>query len=114
MSYALHTLIPALLPPSCAVRHTGVTVAQAYVLLQLTATAPTACCPCCAVPSAAVHRRDQRQLTDLPWGTRPVHLQLTVRQFVCRQPICQRHIFIERLPALVKAYGRKTSRLVSV
>jgi transposase len=114
MSHELHTLITALLPQSCAVRLTEVTVAKAYVLLHLTATALTACCPCCMVPSSSVHSCYQRHLTDLPWGTRPVRLQLTVRKFVCRQPTCQRHIFTERLPALVEAYARKTSRLVSV
>src|SRR6266540_1585028 len=114
MSNELHTCITALLPPSCGVRLTEVTVAQAYVLLQLTAMAPTACCPCCMVPSSSVHSRSQRHLTDLPWGTRPVRIQLSVRKVVCRQPTCQRHIFTERLPALVETDARKTSRLVSV
>ena len=49
--------------------------------LQLTATAPTAACPCCAVPSSSIHSRYQRHLTDLPWGTRAVRIQLTVRKF---------------------------------
>jgi transposase len=114
MAHELHTLVAALLPPTCRVRLTEVTVAQEYVLLQLTAMAPTACCPCCMVPSSSVHSRYQRHLTDLPWGTRPVRIQLCVRKFVCHQPTCQRHIFTERLPALVGTYARKTSRLVSV
>jgi transposase len=114
MSNALHTLITALLPPSCAVRLTGVTVAQAYVLLHLTATAPTACCPCGAVPSSAVPSRYQRQLTDLPWGTRAVHLQLMVRKLVCRQPTCARRIFTERLPDLVAPSARNTTRRIAV
>jgi hypothetical protein len=45
ISDALHTLITALLPPSCAVHLTEVSVAQDYVLLQLTATVPTAPMP---------------------------------------------------------------------
>jgi transposase len=57
------------------VRLTEVTIEPAYLLLQLTATAPTASCPHCAVPSSAVHSRYQRCLTDLPWGTRPVRIQ---------------------------------------
>ena len=80
--------------------------------LQLTATAPHARCPCCAVPSSSVHSRYQRHLTDLPWGARPVRIQLTVRKFVCQNPSCGRRIFTERLPDLVAAYARKTHRLV--
>jgi transposase len=83
------------------------------VLLQLTTTALTACCPRCAVPSSSVHSRYQRHLTDLPWGTRPVRLQLMVRKFVCRNPSCTRRIFTERVPELVAAYARKTQRLVT-
>jgi transposase len=114
MSRALHTLITALLPLSCAVRLTEVTVAQESVLLHLTATAPTACCPCCMVPSSSIHSRYQRRLTDLPWGVCPVRIQLTVRKFVCRNPTCTRRIFTERLPDLVAPSARKTDRLIAV
>jgi hypothetical protein len=86
---------------------------QASVRLQLTATAPTAACPRCAVSSSSIHSRYQRHLTDLPWRTHAVHLQLTVRKFFCRNPSCARRIFTERLPALVTAYARKTSQLVT-
>jgi hypothetical protein len=54
-----------------------------------------------------VHRRYQRQLADLPWGTRAVHIQLTARKCVCRQPTCARRIFTERLPDLVAPSARK-------
>lgn len=52
MTYKFQTLITALLPPSSTVRLTEATVAPEYVLLQLTATAPTTCCPRCAMPSS--------------------------------------------------------------
>jgi transposase len=113
MAYELRTLITALLPPTCAVRLAEVTIEQAFVRLQLMATASTACCPCCAVPSSSVHSHYQRHLTDLPWGTRAVRLQLIVRKFVCRNRDCARRIFTERLPDLVAAYARKTDRLVT-
>jgi transposase len=113
MTHNLHTLITALLPPTCAVSLSGVTVEQASVRLHLTATAPTAPCPDCAVASSSVHSRYQRHLTDLPWGTRAVHLQLTVRKFRCRNPTCARRMFTERLPELVAAYGRHTHRLAA-
>lgn len=86
---------------------------QASVRLQLTATAPTAACPYCAVLSSSIHSRYQRHPTDLPWGTHVVRLQLTVRKFVCRHATCTRRIFTERLPDLVATYARKTHRLIT-
>jgi transposase len=53
-------------------------------------------------------------LTDLPWGTRAVRIQLTVRKFRCRNRACGRRIFTERVPDLVAAYGRHTHRLATV
>jgi transposase len=102
------------LPSASSVNLTKVTIKTDYVLLQLTATALTACCPCCAVPSPSVHSRYQRHLTDLPWGTRPVRLRLMVRKFVCRNPSCRRRIFTERVPTLAPAYARRTQRLATV
>jgi transposase len=113
MTHELHTLITALLSPTGAMRLTEVTVEQASVHLQLTATAPTATCPCCAVSSSSIHSRYQRHLTDLPWATHAVYLQLTVRKFLCRNPTCTRRIFTERLPDLVASYGRHTHRLAT-
>jgi transposase len=113
MTHNLHTLITAVLPRTCAVGLSGATVEQASVRLHLTATAPTAPCPDCAVSSSSIHSRYQRHLTDLPWGTRAVHLQLTVRKFRCQNPTCARRMFTERLPDLVAAYGRRTYRLAA-
>src|SRR5262245_19834233 len=94
----LQTLRTPLLPSTCAVRLTEVTVESACVHLQLTTTAPAAACPRCAEPSSAVHSRYQRHLMDLPWGTRAVHIQLIVRKYFCRNGACARRIFTERLP----------------
>jgi transposase len=114
MPLQLRTLITELFPPVAGLRLTDATIEDTSVRLQLTATAQTAACPCCRVPSSSVHSRYQRHLTHLPWGTRPVRLQLTVRKFVCRQPTCTRHIFTERLPDLVAPSARKTTRLTTV
>jgi transposase len=114
MTPELQTLITALLPPSGAVRLTAVTMEQAAVRLQLTAAALTAACPCCAVSSSSIHSRYQRHLTDLPWGTCTVRIQLRVRKFMCRNPPCERRIFTERLPELVAASARNTRRLMTV
>src|SRR5262245_9466494 len=114
MAHEPHTLITALLPPTCAVRLTKVTIEEASVRLHLTATAPTAICPRRAVPSSSIHSRYRRHPTDLPWGTHTVRIQLPVRKFACRNATCTRRIFTERLPELVTAYARKTHRLITV
>jgi transposase len=91
-----------------------VSVEDESVQLQLTATAPTAACPRCAVPSSCVHSRYQRRLIDLPGGMRAVRIQLTVRKFRRRNRACGRRIFTERVPDLVAAYARHTHRLATV
>ena len=96
------------------VRLTHVTVEKASIQLQLTATASTAACPLWGVPSASIHSRYWRRLTDLPWGTRVVRIHLMVRKFVCRHPTCARRIFTERLPTLGAPYARKTPRFIMV
>jgi transposase len=103
----------ALLPPTRGISLTEVSVEDASVGLRLTATVPTAACPDCAVPSSSVHSRYQRRLTDLPWGTRAVHIRLIVRKFFCRNGACARRIFTERLPDFAAPYTRKTMRLVN-
>src|SRR5262245_37506916 len=113
MPRKLQTLICALLPATRGIRLIAVDVEEASVRLRLTATEPTAACPGCAVPSSSVHSRDQRRLSDLPWGRRAVRLPLTVRKFRCRHRACRRRIFTERVPDLVAAYGRHTHRLAT-
>ena len=110
----LQTLVTHLLPSTCSVGLTKVTMEQEDLVLQLTTTAPTAPCPCCAVSSSSIHSRYQRHLTDLPWGTCTVRIQLRARKFVCQNPHCERRIFTERLAELVAAYARKTRRLMIV
>jgi transposase len=110
---ALPPLVTHVLPLTRAVRRTEVTMESAKVCLQRMTTAVAAGCPRGAVPSSSVHRRDQRHLTDLPWGTRPVRIQLTVRKFVCRNASGPRRIFTERVPELVATYARKPQRLIA-
>jgi len=74
-----------LLPSTRGLRLPEVTVEQASVRLQLTATAATACRPCCATPSSAVHGRYQHLLTDLHWGHARCASKLMVRKFARRR-----------------------------
>jgi transposase len=114
MTHVLHTVVRTLLPSIPDVHLDQVAVDQDTVRLELTATAPQARCPCCAVSSSSLHSRYQRHLTDLPWGVRLVRIRLTVRKFVCRNTTCTRRIFTERLPDLVAPSARKTNRLITV
>ena len=68
----------------------------------------------CGTWSETIHSQYQRTITDLPWGQQTVQLRLRVRKFFCRQPTCSRHIFTERLPAVVAPYARRTRRLTEV
>jgi transposase len=113
MPVKLHPLISAFLPPVRGIRLLEASIEDTSVRLQLTAAAPTAACPSCAVSSSSVHSRYQRHLTDLAWGTRAVRIQLTVRKFRCGNRACGRRIFTERLPDLVAVYGRHTYRLAT-
>jgi hypothetical protein len=36
---------------------------------------------------------------------------LNTRKFRCRNEVCRRKVFCERLPKVVESYGRKTTRL---
>jgi transposase len=60
-----------------------------------------------------VHSHYQRRLADLPWGALAVRLQLLARKFVCRNVMCARRIFTERLPDVAAPYARHTRRLVN-
>jgi len=80
----------------------------------LTASAPVACCPLCAMPTARVHSHYHRQPIDLPWGSLTLRLILRVRRFRCPVPDCPRRIFTERLPHLLRPYARRTARAQEV
>lgn len=50
-------------------------------------------------------------ITDLPWHGVAVRLELRTRRFRCRNSLCTKRVFCERLPQVVSYYGRKTVRL---
>ncbi len=55
-----------------------------------------------------------RQVADLPWHGVKIKLLLNVRKFRCRNDLCFRKVFCERLPKVVDKYGRRTFRLNEV
>src|SRR5712691_796629 len=80
------------------------------VNITVIATHPTSCCPLCRCPSRSIHSRYRRTLQDVPCGGRRVQLVLCVRKFFGRNALCERKIFTERLPELVRPWAQMTIR----
>jgi transposase len=68
-------------------------------------------CPRCHRPSTRVHSYYTRHVADLPWHGVAVKLELRTRRLRCRNSLCTKRVFCERLPRVVAAYGRKTVRM---
>src|SRR5215213_6648371 len=79
--------------------------------LVVKATRTQAECPRCHRPSSRVHSYYIRTVADLPWHGIAVRLELHTRRFRCKNSLCTRRVFCERLPRVVAHYGRKTVRL---
>jgi transposase len=85
-------------------------VSQNEVNITVIATHPTCCCPLCSHPSSSIHSRYRRTVRDAPCAGRRVQLTLCVRKFFCRNPLCERTIFTERLADLVRPWAKMTTR----
>ena len=72
---------------------------------------PTADCPQCRQPSSSLKARYLRRLADLPWHDVPIRLDLHARKFRCRNELCPRQVFCERLPQVIAPFARRTLRL---
>lgn len=70
-------------------------------------------CPLCSELSSGLHSNYIRRVADLPWHGVKVKLELHTRRFRCRNELCPRKVFCERLPKVAAAYARKTVRLNS-
>lgn len=109
----LTTFLFALLPQLRGFRLERLLITEDSVILELSSTRRTACCPLCARRSHRVHSRYERRLADLPWADRSVTLRLHVRRFFCGNRRCPRRIFAEQRPDLVAPRGRRTQALDS-
>ncbi len=103
--------IAALFPHLAGLHIHDLAVHDDQVCLTATAVRRTTACPLCHRRSRRVHSRYLRHVADLPVGGVPVILHLHVRRFRCVNPRCPRHIFAERLPALVAPSGRRSHHL---
>src|ERR1700750_1073569 len=68
-------------------------------------------CPRCHRPSTRVHSYYTRTVADLPWHGVAVRLEMRTRRLRCKNSLCTKRIFCERLPQVVAYYARKTVRL---
>jgi transposase len=75
------------------------------------ATRAQAECPRCHRSSSRVHSHYTRTVADLPWHGVAVRLDLRTRRFRCKNSLCTKRVFCERLPRVVALYGRRTVRL---
>ena len=79
---------------------------DAAVVFEVRAASVTAACPGCGAPSAQVHGRYQRSLSDLAVGGQKVLIRLEVRRFRCRAAGCPRVTFAEQVDGLTAPYAR--------
>jgi transposase len=100
-----------LLADPTAIRLEKIIQHHSSLTLVVTATQPRPECPRCHRPSTRVHSYYSRRVADLPWHGVAVRLELHTRRFRCRNSLCTKRIFCERLPRVVAHYGRQTIRL---
>ncbi|MEO0968458.1 MAG: ISL3 family transposase [Cyanobacteria bacterium J06639_18] len=86
---------------------------QASIILIVASTPHVVSCPVCNCLTHKIHSHYERKLTDLPWGSYKIILQLRVRKFFCINQACLRRIFTERLSKVTVPWGRRTQRLTS-
>jgi transposase len=87
-----------------------VQITENGLLITVIATHPTSRCPLCSECSSSIHSSYRRRVRDVSCGGRQVQLSLTVRKFFCRNALCQRKIFTERIPQFVEPWARMTIR----
>jgi transposase len=100
-----------LLADPAAIRLEKIVSGYSSLTLVVKATRQQAECPRCHRPSTRVHSYYTRHVADLPWHGVAVRLELRARRFRCKNSLCTKRIFCERLPRVVAHYGRKTVRL---
>jgi transposase len=103
--------ITTLLADPEAIRVEKIVSDNSSLTLVVKATRAQAECPRCHRSSARVHSYYTRTVADLPWHGVAVQLHLRTRRFHCKNSLCTKRIFCERLPRVVSHYARKTVRM---
>jgi transposase len=104
-------LTQLLLPATLNLKIEQVELGQGQILVHLSTSSPTACCPNCGEYSSRVHNYYRRSLTDLAWSEYEVKLRLKVHRFYCGGTQCPKLTFTERLSPDIAFYTRRTNRL---
>jgi hypothetical protein len=99
------------LPQCIGLRLDDLVLTPNWAAALVASTSATAACPRCGTPSDRVHSHYQRTVADLPYRDRRFVLRLLVRRVRCIDPGCTQRIFCERLPGLLVAHARSTTRL---
>jgi transposase len=107
------TPLLAMIPGCPGLRVDDLILTADVAVALIASTTPAADCPRCGTPSHRLHSHYRRTVADLPCQERMVALRLVVRRFRCSQPDCPQAIFCERLPGLLEAHARSTTRLAS-
>jgi transposase len=94
-----------------AIRLEKIVPSHRSLTLVVRATQAQAECPWCHRSSTRVHSYYTRKVVDLPWHGVAVRLELRARRFRCKNSLCTKRIFCERLPRVVAHYARQTVRL---
>lgn len=105
---------PTLLPDPQALRPVKIIPGHSSLTLIVKVSRTQAECPRCGRPSTRVHSYYTRSVADLPWHGVAIRLELRTRRLRCKNRLCTKRIFCERLPKVVAHYGRKTIRLDDV
>ncbi len=100
----------AFLPLPQGLRITTIERQDTVLMVEALSERPLTCCPLCGQTSEEVHSRYRRHLKDLPCCGQQIRITLRVRKFFCRNPLCERRIFTERLPQFVEPYAQMTLR----
>jgi transposase len=87
--------------------------ARTQITLLVSSIQAEPCCPGCDAPARYVHSYYTRTLADLPWSGYGITWQLRVRKLFCRNAMCPRRIFTERLPGIAAPWARRTLRLMA-
>ena len=101
------------LPDVFALRLRGIEQSSDSWVVEASASSVSAC-PDCGVSSTARHSSYWRQLKDLPIQGRSVRLKLRVGRWRCRNPICKRKIFCQRLPGITGKRAQETDRFAEI
>ena len=71
-------------------------------------------CPGCGAQSKSRHSTYWRTLWDLSAQGAPVIVNARLGRWRCRNQLCDRRIFTERVPSLAAPFARRTARLAGI